>query len=212
MLKQILPAIRATIVLAVLIGLIFPVVITVITQFVFPKQANGSLIRNKEGQVIGSELIGQKFTKSKYFQPRPSAAGSGYVGEFSAGTNLGPTSSKLINGKLDDPTTKDIDESFVGIKQLAQIYANENLLSKSEKPPVDAVTYSGSGLDPHISETNALFQARRIGKVRNLPLKTITTLIRTHTEDRQFGIFGEPRVNVLKLNLALEELSNERKN
>lgn len=204
MLKQILPAIRATFVLATLMRLIFPITITLIAQFVFPKQACGSLIRNKEGQVIGSELLGQKFSKAEYFQPRPSAAGSGYAGEFSAGTNLGPTSSKLIDGKLDDPMTKDIDESFVGIKQLVQKYTNENLLSKNEKPPVDAVTYSGSGLDPHISQANALFQARRIAKARSLPLKTIVSLVRENTEDRQFGIFGEPRINVLKLNLALQ--------
>jgi K+-transporting ATPase ATPase C chain len=204
MLKQILPALRVTIILGALIGLIFPALITLIAQFVFPRQANGSLIRNKEGQVIGSDLIGQKFTKAEYFQGRPSAAGSGYAGEFSGGTNLGPTSSKLINGKPDDPATENIDESFMGIKQLAQNYANENSLSKNERPPVDAVTYSGSGLDPHISQTNALFQARRIAHARKLPLKTINTLIQTYTEDRQFGILGEPRVNVLKLNLALE--------
>ncbi len=203
MLKQILPSIRATVILAILIGLIFPVFITLIAQFFFPKQANGSLIRNKEGQAIGSELIGQKFIKSKYFQPRPSAAGSGYCAESSAGTNLGPTSSKLINGIIDDVETLP-DESFLGIKQLAQIYTRANLLLKNEKPPVDAVTYSGSGLDPHISETNALFQARRIAKVRNLPSQTLITLIQQNTQDRDFGIFGEPRVNVLKLNLALD--------
>jgi potassium-transporting ATPase KdpC subunit len=190
MLKQIMPAIRLTVVLALLIGLIFPALITLIAQFVFPKQANGSLIRNKEGSVIGSELIGQKFSKAEYFQPRPSAAGSGYAGEFSGGTNLGPTSSKLIDGT----------------RQLAKTYTNENLLLANEKPPVDAVTYSGSGLDPHISEANALFQARRIAKARNLPLQTITTLVRQNIEDRQFGIFGEPRINVLKLNMALQDI------
>ncbi len=207
MIKQMLPALKATIVLAVLTGLLFPLVITLIAQFFFPKQANGSLITNKTGKIIGSELIGQQFTSSQYFHPRPSAAGSGYAAEASSGTNLGPTSSKLINGQLDDLSTKNIDESFVGIKQLAQNYAVENLLSQNEKPPVDAVTRSASGLDPHISEANAFFQARRIAKVRALPLEQIISLIKKHTEERQFGIFGEPRVNVLTLNLALEEIS-----
>lgn len=207
MLKQILPAIRATIILAVLTGLIFPFIVTIIAQFFCPKQANGSLVYNKKGEIIGSRLIGQQFTKPEYFHPRPSAAGAGYAGEASAGTNLGPTSSKLIVGQLDDSATKDIDESFAGIKQLANKYATENFLSPTEKPPVDAVTRSGSGLDPDISQPNALFQARRIAKARGISLDKIIKLVQKHTESRQFGILGEPRVNVLSLNLYLGELS-----
>ena len=207
MLKQFLPALKLTFMLSVLTGFVFPLLITLISQLIFPKQANGSLIRNKEGQIIGSELIGQRFDAPQYFKPRPSAAGSGYAGESSGGTNLGPTSSKLIFGKLDNPITKNIDESFNGIKELAQKYASENFLSKNEKPPVEAVTYSGSGLDPDISAANALFQARRVAQMRNLSLKRLITLIQQNTEERQFGIFGEPRINVLKLNLALEKIS-----
>ena len=210
MLKDLLPAMRITIALALFIGLIFPIIITLLAQFIFPHQANGSLIRNKEGVTIGSELIGQSFMQAKYFHPRPSAAGKGYNGESSGGTNLGPTSSKLINGLLNNGERNDATAtsySFLGIKQLAQIYATENLLAATEKPPVDAVTYSGSGLDPHISEANAILQARRIGKARNLPLEKILNLVQQNREDRQFGIFGEPRVNVLKLNIALEETS-----
>jgi potassium-transporting ATPase KdpC subunit len=205
MLKQILPALRATIVLAALTGLVFPILITIIAQFLFPKQANGSLISNKEGEIIGSELIGQQFAKPQYFHPRPSAAGAGYSSEASSGTNLGPTSSKLIIGQTDNPKTNDVDEFYAGIKQLAQQYTTENYLSKDERTPVDAVTRSGSGLDPHISKTNALFQARRVAKIRSVSLEKIMDLIHKHTEERQFGIFGEPRINVLKLNLALEE-------
>lgn len=206
MFKQIMPAVRATIVIAILTGLVFPVFVTVLAQLIFPKQANGSLITNAQGQVIGSSLVGQQFTKPNYFHPRPSAAGSGYSGEVSSGTNLGPTSAKLFLGQPDDPSTKNTDESFAGVKQLNQKYREENCLEENEKTPVDAVTRSGSGLDPHISEANATFQARRVAKERALPLPEILDLVRHHTEARQFGIFGEPRVNVLMLNLDLDKI------
>lgn len=206
MLNQIIPSIKATIVIAALTGLLFPFVMTFLSQLIFPHQANGSLIKNQSGQVIGSALIGQAFSKPEYFHPRPSAAGSGYAAEASGGTNLGPSSAKLILGIDDDLSTKDKDESYPGVKQLAENFARENFLKEDEKPPVDAVTRSSSGLDPDISETNALFQARRIARQRQLPLAKVLELVKQSTEKRQFGFLGEPRVNVLKLNLALDDL------
>lgn len=204
MIQQLIPSIRATLVLAILLGLIFPLGMTAIAQLIFPEQASGSLLKNKEGQVIGSKLIAQQFTKPEYFHPRPSAAGSGYAGEASGGSNLGPTSAKLINGIADDPSTP-ANESFDGIKQLSEKYSRENLLSAQEKPPVDAVTRSASGLDPHISLANATFQARRVAKERGLSQDQVQTLINNNTSQRQFGILGEPSVNVLTLNIALDE-------
>lgn len=203
MMKQVMPAIRATLVLAILTGLIFPLTITALATTIFPDQASGSLIKDKSGEVIGSALLGQKFERPEYFHPRPSAAGSGWAGEASGGTNLGPTSSKLLEGKMDDASTKETDESYSGVKQLAAAYRTENELTEGEQPPVDAVTRSGSGLDPDISEANAAFQARRVAKQRSVSLDSIMQLVKANTQPRDFGIFGEPRVNVLRLNLAL---------
>jgi K+-transporting ATPase ATPase C chain len=203
--KHLLPALKATIVLAVLTGLIFPALITLIAQIVFPEQANGSLLRDKGGQVIGSRLIAQQFLQAKYFHARPSAAGAGYKGEASGGTNLGPTSSKLILGVADDPASKDIDESYAGIKQLAEQYRSENMLASDEKVPVDAVTRSASGLDPDISFANASLQARRVARARAMSEQDLLQLVRAQTASRQFDMFGEPRVNVLMLNLALDQ-------
>ncbi len=196
MFKQMMPALRATLVLAFLTGLVFPAVVTLCAQLLFPDQANGSLIRNQSGQVIGSRLIGQMFVKPEYFHGRPSAAGQGYAGEASGGTNLGPTSSKLILGSKD----------FVGIKQLAESYRSENLLGATDKVPVDAVTRSGSGLDPDISPANAMLQARRVSAARHLMLEQVIALVQQHIEGRQLGFIGEPRVNVLLLNLALDKI------
>lgn len=204
MLKQLIPAIRATLVLSVLLGLAFPLGMTAIAQLLFPDQASGSLIKNKAGQVIGSKLIGQQFSKPEYFHPRPSAAGAGYAGEASGGTNLGPTSAKLILGVIDDPATS-TNESFDGIKQLSEKYSRENMLAPEEKPPVDAVSRSASGLDPHISLANAVFQSRRVARSRSLSQDRIRELICKNTAERQFGILGEPAVNVLTLNMALDE-------
>jgi K+-transporting ATPase ATPase C chain len=206
MFKQLMPALKATLMLAFLTGIVFPVVITVLAQLCFPGQANGSLIQDKAKIVKGSRLIGQQFSRSDYFHSRPSAAGLGYAGEASSGTNLGPTSSKLILGQADDPSTKEIDESFDGVKQLAQKYRQDNVLESNEKVPVDAVTRSGSGLDPDISQANALLQARRVAKSRNRSVIEIEHMVQKHTEGRQFGFIGEPRVNVLVLNLALDEM------
>jgi K+-transporting ATPase ATPase C chain len=203
--KPIMQALRATLVLGILTGLIFPILITLIGQVLFPYQSNGSLLRDSTGKVIGSALIGQQFARPEYFHPRPSAAGNGYAAESSSGTNLGPTSAKLFEGTIDDPKTKDVDESFMGVKQLAESYRKENGLAAAFPVPVDAVTRSGSGLDPHISLANAKLQASRVAKARNLPASDILKIVAKHTESREFGILGEPRVNVLLINLALDQ-------
>lgn len=204
MLAHIVPSIRATIVLGLFTGLLFPLAITGLSQLMFPGQANGSLIRDSSNRIIGSQLIGQNFTQPKYFHPRPSAAGSGYAGEASSGTNLGPTSAKLINGLPDDPATKDVAESYAGIKQLAEQYRKDNNMRSDEAVPVDAVTRSSSGLDPDISLANALLQARRVAQARSLPKEVVEDKVKHSVEQRTFGFIGEPRVNVLTLNLALD--------
>lgn len=205
MLQSLIPALRITLVLAVLTGLIFPFIVTAVAQLFFPEQANGSLIRNHAGLLVGAKLIGQEFTGAKYFHPRPSAAG--YSGVASSGTNLGPTSYQLILGKKagEDPGCKAFGKAFLGIAELAQTYRRINYLSPHAQVPVDAVTRSGSGLDPDISVDNAIFQAHRVAKVRAIPLPTILKLVSLHTEGRQFGLLGQPRVNVLMLNIALDE-------
>src|SRR5262249_15990945 len=149
-------------------GLLFPCVITAVAQVAFPHQADGSLVHNRSGQIIGSELLAQGFAKPEYFHPRPSAAGSGYAGEASAGTNLGPTSSKLLDGLKDDPSTKDVDESYSGVRDLIDGYRKDNELDQTQPVPVDAVTRSSSGLDPHISVGNAVLQVKRVANGRHL--------------------------------------------
>lgn len=203
MLKQLLPAFRATLVLAALTGILFPLAVTGLAQAAFPHQANGSLLRGADGTVVGSARIGQPFSKPEYFHPRPSAAGSGYDGSLSSGTNLGPTSAKLITGIPDDPATKDTDESYAGVKQLVEQYRAVNGLGPEVKVPVDAVTRSASGLDPHISIANALLQAPRVARARGWSEVRVRALLAEHTEGRDLGILGEPRVNVLLLNRAL---------
>jgi potassium-transporting ATPase KdpC subunit len=202
--QPIIQGVRVTLVLAALTGLVFPFLITLIGQSIFSYQANGSLLRDSAGKVIGSALIGQQFTRPEYFHPRPSAAGSGYAGESSSGTNLAQTSAKLFEGTADDAKTKNVDESFMGIKQLAEAYRKENGLANSSGVPVDAVTRSGSGLDPDISPANAQLQATRVAKARNLPLSDVLKTVNKYTQNRDFGFLGEPRVNVLLLNLALD--------
>ena len=196
MFSQLLPALRSTLVLAFYTGILFPLVITGIAHFLFNKQATGSLIR-QDNKVIGSELLGQGFTKPYYFYSRPSAAGAGYAGEASGGTNLGPTSNKLING----------DKTFSGIKRLAETYRSDNGLSPDAEIPVDAVTRSASGLDPDITITNAMSQLKRVAKARGLTEAVVEDMIKQNTAERQFEILGEPRVNVLRLNLALDSVS-----
>ena len=203
MTKIVLQAIRATIVIAILTGIAFPLFVTGVAQIALPDQANGSLIRDGKGQVIGSVLIGQQFTKPEYFHPRPSAAGGGYAGEGSAGTNLGRHRQSSSKGLPDDPKTS-ADESFAGVKQLSASYRKENGLAESDKIPVDSVTRSASGLDPHISLANARIQAVRVAKARNIPVDRVMSEVDKVTEQRQLGFLGEPRVNVLLLNIALD--------
>ncbi len=185
--KQILPAIRMTLALTVLTGLLYPGVVTGLCQLLFPHPANGSLI-TQNGRVIGSELIGQNFTRPEYFQPRPSAAGNdGYDPTASGGSNYGPTSQKLIDR----------------IKAAEEKFRKENPGYQGAIPS-DLLTASGSGLDPHISPAAAEAQAARVAAARNTSEAQIRALIAAGTEGRDLGLLGEPRVNVLRLNLALD--------
>jgi K+-transporting ATPase ATPase C chain len=173
-----------------------------LAQVLFPTQAGGSVIWR--GKAVGSALIAQEFAGPGYFHPRPSAAGKGYDGTSSGGTNLAPGSLKLRDGSRDDPATPGVDESFAGIRKLAEEYRMENDASPDALLPVDAVTRSGSGLDPHISPANALLQATRVARTRGLRRVEVFRLVGAHTQGRQFGLLGAPRVNVLELNLALD--------
>jgi K+-transporting ATPase ATPase C chain len=185
--KQLIIAIRAAVVLTLLTGLIYPLLVTGLAKVLFPHQASGSLIPGK-GKTVGSELIGQSFTKPEYFHGRPSAAGDkGYDGLASGGSNLGPTNQKLVDRVRDD------------VKRF-----------RAENPtftgpvPADMVTTSGSGLDPDISPASAEAQVPRVAAARGMSPDAVRKLVAENTADRQFGILGEPRVNVLKLNLALD--------
>lgn len=180
-------ALISTIALAVILCGIYPAFVWVVAQGLFPREANGSLITEK-GTVTGSSLLAQGFTGERYFHPRPSAAGQGYDATSSGGSNLGPISQKLIDT----------------VKQRVADYRKENGLGPDAPVPADAVTTSASGLDPHISVQNALLQARRVAYARGMSDEGIRKRIEEHTEGRTLWIFGEPRVNVLKLNLALD--------
>jgi len=180
-------AIRFTLVTTVLLGLGYPLLVTVIAGVVFPHKAAGSLIL-KDGQVIGSELLAQSFTSDRYFHPRPSAAGKGYDATASGGSNLAQSNAKLVQR-----VQGDIDK-----------LSAEN---PGEPVPIDMVTTSGSGLDPDITPDNAYFQARRVAKARGLSEDQVRNLIAANTSGRQLGLLGEPRVNVLALNLALDKLA-----
>jgi K+-transporting ATPase ATPase C chain len=195
-----------TLFFVVVTGVAFPVVVWAIAQVAFPAQAEGSLLRDAHGQVIGSALIGQAFSRPEYFHPRPSAAGAGYDAANSSGTNLGPTSDKLVNGVQDDPATADTDESYAGYRQLAASYRQENGLAKDSVIPADAATRSASGLDPHISPANAELQVARVARARGLSAERVRELVGRYTSGRTLGLFGEPRVNVLQLNSALPPL------
>jgi K+-transporting ATPase ATPase C chain len=204
--KQLRPAIVLTLFFIVVTGIAFPVVVWAIGRVAFPDQAAGSLIRDPSGKVIGSALLGQHFSKPEYFHPRPSAAGAGYDAANSSGTNLGPTSEKLVHGIEDDPTTKDIDETYLGFRDLAQAYRVENGLGPNAVIPADAATRSASGLDPHISPANAALQVARVAKARKLGANEVLAFVRQNTSGRTFGLLGEPRVDVLRLNLALDRI------
>jgi potassium-transporting ATPase KdpC subunit len=192
---QIRPAILSVLVLTLLTGCVFPLLLTAIGLPLFPRQARGSLVM-RGGVVIGSELIGQEFSRPEYFQSRPSAAGKGYDGTSSGGTNLGPNNPKLKNGAAD----------FAGIRQLAEEYRKRNGLAPDTPIPIDAVTRSASGLDPDISPANAALQVPRVARVRGVTETVVRRLVADHTKGRQFGFLGSPRVPVLDLNLALDNL------
>jgi K+-transporting ATPase ATPase C chain len=177
----------ATLSLAILLCGIYPAVVWLVARGIFPDQANGSLISVK-GQVTGSSLLAQRFERQGYFHPRPSAAGKGYDATNSGGSNLGPTSRKLIDA----------------VEERITAYRAENDLEVGVSIPPDAVTASGSGLDPHISVKNALLQAGRVARNRGLGENTVQEMINSRTEGRYLGILGEPRVNVLMLNLDLD--------
>jgi K+-transporting ATPase ATPase C chain len=203
--KQLRPAILLTVFFIVVTGLAFPVVVWGIGRVAFPHQAEGSLLRDARGRVIGSELIGQPFSKPEYFHPRPSAAGAGYDAANSGGTNLGPTSDKLVNGIKDDPATREVDESYPGFRDLAAAYRAENGLATDAVIPADAATRSASGLDPDITPANAELQVARVAKARGISAERVRELLAQHRSGRVLGFIGEPRVNVLLLNLALDE-------
>ena len=193
--RQLVTGLRMTIAMTVLVGLVYPLIMTGVAQVAFHERANGSLVKVK-GRVVGSSLIGQNFTDSKgsplpqYFQPRPSAAGNGYDALSSGGSNLGPSNKKLLDA----------------VAQRAIDYRKLNGLAPDVKVPVDAVTASASGLDPDISVANADLQAERVADTRRLALSTVRNLITSHTNARQWGVLGEKTVNVLDLNLALDRL------
>lgn len=201
--KHLRPAITLTLFYIVATGLAFPALVTGIGQTVFPSQANGSLVKGPQGAVVGSALLGQAFARPEYLHPRPSAAGNGYDPTFSCGTNLGPTSAKLIDGVPSDPK-QNPDPGFDGVKQLADAYRKENGLAVGDLIPVDAVTRSASGLDPHVSPRNAELQAPRIAKARGIAVDSVLEVIRRNTDQPWLGIFGDAAVNVLKVNLDLD--------
>ena len=237
---QILPGLRIKIFMTVVLGVVYPLAMTGISQLIFPKQANGSLI-TAGGKVIGSEIIGQNFSKPEYFHPRPSAAGSGYDATASGGSNLGPTSAKLIHGttKMDDKKNEVVDYDGINLRivhysidngipyessvpldsfkdasgnlddvKLIKAFNDDKaplIFTPKAAIPADAVTASASGLDPHISPGFAKTQAARVAKARGVDPIALEQLVAHYTEGRDWGFLGEPRVNVLRLNLALDQ-------
>ena len=181
-------AILSVILLTLLTGCIFPLGLFAVGRLLFHGQADGSLL-TRGGIIVGSRLIGQDFRRPEYFHGRPSAAGAGYDGASSGGTNLGPSNPKLIED----------------IRQLAEEYRRDNGLSSDATIPIDAVTRSGSGLDPHISPANAALQVSRVARARALSEDVVRRLLSEHTQGRQLGFLGSPRVSILDLNLALDQ-------
>ncbi len=190
--KILRPALVLTLFFLVVTGILFPLALTGLAQVALPDQANGSMLL-VDGKPVGSKLIGQSFTSEKFFHPRPSSGG--YDANNSGGTNLGPTNPKLLTGA----------DGFDGVKQLAAQYRSINQVAEDMVLPVDAVTRSASGLDPHISVANARLQAVRVARVNNIENQRLQDLIKRATEPNFVGVFGEPGVNVLKLNLLIRE-------
>ena len=185
--KNLITAVFMTLVTTVLFGLLFPLLITGLAQLLFPNKANGELL-TRNGKVVGSRLIGQSFSSPGYFHSRPSSAGTGYDAGNSSGSNLGPTNQSLITRVQGDADRLQAENPRAAI-------------------PMDLLTTSASGLDPHISPEAAEFQVPRIAKERGLSEDVVREAVRQHTESRQFGVLGEARVNVLELNLSLDEIS-----
>lgn len=186
-LNQFAPSLVALLVFTVLCGIAYPLLVTGVAQVAFGHTADGSLVK-VDGRVVGSSLIGQQFSSAKYFHPRPSAAGSGYDAAASSGSNLGPTNPEYLSTVAGRVTA----------------YRKDNRLSAEVPVPADAVQASGSGLDPEISIANARLQAPRVANARHMPLKDVMALVAEHTSNRPLGILGDPGVNVLELNLALD--------
>lgn len=239
MIKELGPGFRLTLALTILTGLLYPAVMTGLSELIFPRQAKGSLV-TVDGKIVGSSLIGQSFTKPEYFHPRPSAAGNGYDATSSGGTNLGPTSAKLLHGttKMDDKGKEVVD--FDGIDDRIVHYCIDNdipytssvpldhfmdshgqlddvklikafnddkaplVFTPKQEIPSDAVTASASGLDPQISPANAEIQAAHVAKARGASVDQIKQLVSQFTQRADWGFLGEPRVNVLMLNIALD--------
>jgi len=191
LLRQLRPAILITIVFTVICGLAYPLLSTAIGQAAFHDKANGSLIK-RNGVVVGSELIGQTFTAPQYFHSRPSAAGTGYDASASSGSNLGPTNPDLLSA----------------VKDRADAYRRDNGLAADAMVPVDAVTASASGLDPDISIANARLQVNRVASQRGLDVAVVEQLVKKFTDGRQLLVLGEPGVNVVELNIALDDVSS----
>jgi K+-transporting ATPase ATPase C chain len=187
--RLIRPAIVMTLALCAITGLVYPGVVTGAAQLLFPRQANGSIVE-VDGRPVGSALIGQPFTRPEYFHPRPSAAGSGYDAAASAATNKGPTDRKLADTLIAGAVEQAVQEDG----------------AERGRIPTDMATASASGLDPHISPANAELQVARVARARGMSPERVRELVAQHTERRQFGILGEPRVNVLLLNIALDSL------
>src|SRR5215471_11076505 len=240
MLKELGPALRLMIVFTILVGLVYPVAMTGISKVIFPNQAGGSLV-TVNGKAVGSSLIGQNFSKDEYFHPRPSSAGNGYDATASSGSNLGPTSAKLLRGttKMDDKKNEVVDfdginlrvvhycldndipyESSIPMDQLRDAKGeiddvklikafnddkNPLVFTAKAAIPPDAVTASSSGLDPHISPANAEVQAARVAKARGVSVDQVNQAVAQFTEGPDLGLLGEPRVNVLRLNLGLDQ-------
>jgi potassium-transporting ATPase KdpC subunit len=189
--KNLITAILMTVATTILLGIIYPLVVTGLAQLIFPKLANGQLIQ-KDGKTIGSSIIAQGFSSPGYFHPRPSFAGNGYDPTNTNGSQLGPTNQKLIDRVKGDVSTAHAE-------------------NPAEPVPIDLVTGSGSGLDPHITPATAEFEIPRVARERGITAEQLRALVQKHTQDRQFGFLGEPRVNVLELNLELDERFPTRK-